>query len=371
MKKVTIIQLILPRYRVSFFKRLDKRLLEEEIEFQLIAGENKTQDPMSCLNNFIVRKNKYINFFGKELIYQPYISFLSKSDLVILPLGNKLLLNYILMLRRSIFGSMKIALSGHALNMQAGVNSLKNTFKKSYFKNADWWFPYTEGMAKIVEDAGFPKEKIITVNNTVDTDELIELTNNISNEYVESIRKKLSIQGSPVGIFCGRMYKEKRIDFLLQACMKIKEICPGFIMIFIGGGENGDNVKKAAKQYQWIKYIGPVYGKEKVAYFKLADVFLSPGLVGMSVTESFALNVPMITANYPYHSPEIEYLKNGDNGVITENNLDSYVKGILSVLQDKGFLDRLRNECRESCRIYTMDNMVNRYVTGIKRCLMC
>lgn len=81
-----------------------------------------------------------------------------------------------------------------------------------------------------------------------------------------------------MGIFCGRMYKEKRIDFLLQACLKIKERCPGFTMIFIGEGVDSNNVKKAAMQHQWIKYTGPVYGKEKIAYFKLADVFLNPGL---------------------------------------------------------------------------------------------
>lgn len=192
MKKVKMIQLILPQYRVSFFKRLDKKLLEEGIEFHLIVGENKTQDTMSCLNNFAVKKNKHIHFFGNELIYQPYLLFLNKFDLVILPIGNKLLLNYILMFRRKFFSSMKIALSGHTLNTQAESDGFKNSFKKSYFRNADWWFPYTEGMAKIIEDSGFSSDRITTVYNTADTDELIELTNSINNEYVESMRTSLT-----------------------------------------------------------------------------------------------------------------------------------------------------------------------------------
>lgn len=77
----------------------------------------------------------------------------------------------------------------------------------------------------------------------------------------------------------------------------------------------------------------------------------------------------MLTTYYPYHSPEVEYLKNGDNGIITEDNLDSYVKGVLYVLQSGGFLNRLKSGCRESHRVYTMDNMINRYVNGIRECL--
>jgi hypothetical protein len=47
------------------------------------------------------------------------------------------------------------------------------------------------------------------------------------------------------------------------------------------------------------------------------------------------LETPIITTNYPFHSPEIDYLENGINGLVAENNIEDYSKTVIEVLKPK------------------------------------
>lgn len=369
MKKVTIIQRILYQYRVDFYRKLKEALLKEGIALQLIIEENKSQDKLDFLDHFHIKKSLHLRFFGYELIFQPYLGYIEDSDLLLLELNNKLLLNYLLIFKRFFSRRKKIVFWGHTLNKQADAESFGNIFKRLYYKNVDFWFPYTESMAKLLKDAGFNSEKIAVIYNTIDILKIQEFKNSIPEEEIKSRRLELGIGGFPIGIFCGRMYKEKRIDFLIEACIKIKERQPDFYMIFIGDGEDSYKIEEAAKKYAWIKYVGPTFDRGKALYFKMADVFLSPGLVGLSIIESFALEVPMVTTDYPYHSAEIEYLRNQENGVMTQNNLQDYVRVASEIFRNGNRLEALKAGCRKAAQIYTMENMVARLTKGIKDCL--
>ena len=53
---------------------------------------------------------------------------------------------------------------------------------------------------------------------------------------------------APVGLYCGGMYKEKRLDFLLESCKIVKQNIPNFEMIFIGAGPESNKIKECCKQ---------------------------------------------------------------------------------------------------------------------------
>lgn len=369
MRRVTIIQRILYQYRVDFYKKLKEQLSKNNIMLKLIIEENKSMDTMDFLDSFIIKKSKHFDILGSELILQPYLRLVADSDLVILELKNSLLLNYILMFKRLLLPNQKLAFWGHALNPQIEKNNLKNKFKSIYRKNVDFWFPYTEGMAALIKKDGFPEEKTEIIYNTIDTTKITEYRKNIDKNEFKYAKEKLRIKNGPVGIFCGRIYKEKRIDFLLNASLKIKDALPDFNMLFIGDGKEAYKVSLASKQHNWIKYVGPAFDREKILYFMMADLFLSPGLVGLSLVESFAMEVPMVTTDYPFHSAEIEYLKNGVNGIMTKNDLDSFVNETVSLLRNPARLANLKSECLAAAKFYTMENMVARLASGITRCL--
>ena len=114
-------------------------------------------------------------------------------------------------------------------------------------------------------------------------------------------------------------------------------------MIFIGSGPDSELAEKASASNTWIHYLGAMTGRERVKYFKLASVQLMPGIVGLGILDSFALETPIITTFHSQHSPEIEYLENGINGKITRNTLEDYSETVTDTLKTNKYLELHRN----------------------------
>jgi glycosyltransferase involved in cell wall biosynthesis len=75
-----------------------------------------------------------------------------------------------------------------------------------------------------------------------------------------------------IGLYCGGLYSDKRIDFLLTACDKIKAEIPDFECIIIGDGQDSKKVLAATASRTWLHYTGPLFGTERVPYFLLSRV---------------------------------------------------------------------------------------------------
>jgi glycosyltransferase involved in cell wall biosynthesis len=153
----------------------------------------------------------------------------------------------------------------------------------------------------------------------------------------------------------------------LETLQLIRQQVPDFEMIFIGGGEDMHLVQQAAAQYPWIHYVGPKFDREKVPYYAVSKVFLMPGLIGLGILDTFAMETPLITTDVPIHSPEIEYLENGVNGVMVSNpeNPLTYAKAVVHLLQNEIERQKLVNGCRLARERYTLDNMVERFADGV------
>lgn len=369
MKTVIILERALKQYRAPFYNLLRSRLEGVGISLKLIYGTEQgpelSKRDTGYLEWAVEMKNVYLPF---GFIWQPCMRQLKNADLIIIEQANRFLLNYLLMFKR-MFCRQKIAFVGHGLTLRKPRSSINNVFKKLIIRNVDWWFAYTEGVANFVISRGFPADKVTAFQNTIDTSTLLETKERLTQESLDLVKNKIGLRGGPVGIFCGGMYPEKRIQFLLDASQNIKRYFPGFEMMFLGGGPDAHLVTESSRNNSWIHYIGPCFGEEKAPYFMLADVFLMPGLVGLGVLDSFVFETPMITTDYPFHSPEIGYIKNGENGIITGNDPESYINAVTEVLSDKNKLGDLKKGCEKSAGEYTLENMVDRYAGGIIRCL--
>lgn len=121
--------------------------------------------------------------------------------------------------------------------------------------------------------------------------------------------------------------------------------------------------------HPWARWVGARFGREKVAYISIAQLFLNPGLVGLGILDSFVCGVPMVTTDCGIHSPEIAYLENGINGMMTTNNQSAYVESCVRLLHDAHLGETLREGCAASAREYTVENMARRFADGIERCL--
>lgn len=369
MKKVAIIYRTLFQYRKDFYNQLREALLKEGVELTLIYGklasaEFETRKDQVDLEWGKFIRNRSIRLGKVELIWQPCLSDLRDKNMVIVEQANKLLLNYLLMFTRRFFG-IKFCYWGHGRNMQSNETSLFNRFKYLFINNCDWWFAYTQGVKDYLVNKGFPPHKITAVQNAIDTRALKQQYAEVSQAEVDAVRTELGITSENVGIYCSAMYPEKRLDFILESCMMIKKAIPDFHMIFLGSGVEAYKVESAANTHEWIHYLGPKFGQDKVKYFKISALFLMPGLVGLGILDAFALETPMVTTTYPFHSPEIEYLENGKNGIITENDVTAYSNAIIDLMVSSSKYKDMVEYCKVCAQRYTLDVMVNNFKNGI------
>lgn len=373
-RRVTIIQRVLPHYRVPFFSLLTEKLLEHDIALKIIYGQEYPGTvPMT---HYVGEpwatqvRNKYIKIGNKELVWQPIISHVRGAELIVIEQSNRLLINHLFFIRRLFKKTSKLAYWGHGRNMQAiNPNSISEKVKRALITRVDWWFVYTELGIEIVRDSRFPLENITIVENSIDTKELKSALSDVTEIDRVALRSQLGLKGDVVALYCGGMYAEKRLDFLLETCHVVRQKIPGFHMIFIGSGPEQWKIERAGQEYDWIHYVGPKYGQERAVYFKESKVLLMPGLVGLAIVDSFATATPLFTTDLPTHSPEIAYLNKGVNGVMTAPLVNDYADAVIKYLESEELLYSLEKACEQSAKKYTLENMVNNFALGIEACL--
>lgn len=371
MLKVLFVYKFLPHYRLDFFEQLKNKLLEDNIELHLIYGKST--------NNDVLKKdevdiewakhipNRTIKIGKIELIHQPVLKYLTDKDLVIVQPENKLLLTYYLIFGRH-FMKFKLGFWSHGRNVQKSENSWQNKLHNLYLRSCDWWFAYTISVKDYLLKHNFPEKKITNVQNAINTSDIHDDYLNITKAKINQLKSETGIEGNKVAIFCGGMYPEKRIKFILDACFTIQKEIPEFHMIFIGGGIDAKLVEDAAQHNSWIHYVGPKFGIDRLTYFKLSCIQLMPGAVGLGVLDSFALMTPIVTTDIPFHGPEVDYIENGKNGIKTNNTLEDYSNTVIELLKKDLYIDLIEG-CKISSKKYTLEKMVQNFKCGILSCV--
>ena len=314
--------------------------------------------------------NRFISVAGTELIWQPVLSRLGGADLVIVEQANKLLVNYAL-IAGQILGLRKFAFWGHGRDLQsANPHSMSERMKRWLVRMPHWWFVYTEGTARYIQDIGYPRDRTTVVYNAIDTERLVAYRSEITCAEIDRARAQHGIVSQNICIYVGSMYPQKRIDFLLQACKKIRSRIPDFHMIFIGAGPEEHLVRRFCDEHPWVTYLGGLFGREKVKYFMMAKLFLMPGLVGLAILDAFALGAPLVTTDVP-HSPEIEYLENGRNGIMVTppQSVDEYAAAVVCLLTDDLARMKMVANCADAAATYTVENMARRFFDGMTHAL--
>ena len=369
MPRVLIVERQLLHYRVDFYQRLRDVLAERGIALQLLVGEGTPAEKLKRNESYLpwsvsIRTHYWLNY---RVCWQPYARYARNADLVIVMHENKILYNLWLMLVRR---PRRLAFWGHGANLQSTKpTGWKERFKRWTIRQADWWYAYTDMSAGLLVAAGYPAERTTVVQNAVDTSEMSQLCETLDAAALAEQRRLLGLSDGPVGLYLGSLYHEKRIDFLLAAAQQVRLSVPGFQLLIVGAGPQQSLVDSAAASEPWIHALGAQHGADKVLMMGLADLMLNPGLVGLGILDSFCSGKPMFTTNCGLHSPEIAYLESGVNGVMTENDVDSYVAAIVDTLRSPARMARLQAGARASANQYTLDDMAQRLSAGIASAL--
>jgi glycosyltransferase involved in cell wall biosynthesis len=373
MKRVLIIQSQMKRYRVPFFDKLNAALLQDGISLKVAySGDGARSDQRNDRAELLEGLGLKVGvrrFLKGRLLYHPILREVAAADLVIAEQANKHLLNYLLIISSTV-GLRRVAFWGLGENKEEGRSDLSEWLRRQIASRVDWWFAYTNGTEKYLTSNGVARERITIVQNATDTREFSQLLNSISADEVASVRDRFAIeQGSPVGLFVGALVRDKGLDLLLESAERVKEELPAFHLFIVGGGPERESVETASQTFPWIHCVGPRFGREKALFFKVSDLFLLPGRVGLAILEAFAAGLPLLTTNVPYHGPEVEYLENGRSGLITLNDPVEYASGVVRVCSDPALLQHMKGCALESSKQYSIEAMVQNFRLGIHQAL--
>lgn len=375
MKKVVICQHRLLHYRTNFFERLKEACALRYIDLNLLHGQASPREAVKkdegSLPWAYKVKNKFLELGSRDLVWQPFPNELRDADLTVIMQESRILSNYPLLIRR-LWLSQKIAYWGHGINFQSTAPAgIREKWKSLLLKQVDWWFAYTDITTDILKKAGYPSNKITCLNNAIDTNSFKADLAAVTASMLMHKRKELGIdESSPVGLFCGSLYPDKRLDFLVEAVDKIQMQFENFHCLIIGDGPSTSYILEAAAKRPWFHVLGIQKGIQKALYFRMADFMLNPGLVGLHLVDAFCGGLVMVTTSNARHSPEIAYLKNGVNGFMTPDGTDEYATTVIDLARNKEQLIKVKAAALLDADVYTLDNMVAQFVDGIEKCLI-
>lgn len=372
--KVTIFQYRLLHYRVELFELLRAECARRGIELCLVHGQasrrERPKNDVGHLDWAYTVTNRFWEVGARDLVWQPMPKEVRDSDLIIVMQESRILSNYPLLLSR-LFTRRKVAYWGHGRNFQSDLPSgLRERWKRVLLTRIDWWFAYTQMTVDILKNADYPIEKITSLENAIDTNSFKIDLSSWNESEVLAARERFGIdRDSPVGVFCGSLYPDKKLELLISSADWIKAKIPSFSMLVIGDGPSMPFMKECVATRPWIHLLGVKKGREKALYFRAGDVILNPGLVGLHIVDAFCSGLVMVTTRTARHSPEVAYLEDGVNGLMTEDSVESYGGAVLDLLSDKERLARMKAAALADSNRYTVDNMVKRFADGIESAL--
>ncbi len=341
--KVVFIWRFLLYYRVDLFERINAK---ENIDFTFIHGNDFKNSKFVNYKGEIGFKSKKLRSLkygieesAKYLVYWPSLFYQLvkiRPDVIVFE-GESNIINNISVLLYSLIFRKKI--NWWSLGLIPGFKETKwQKFYKPFMllllKRAKHIIGYSE-YTKNYYSQYVSKDKILVANNCLDNEKIDREIEKCREESAE-LKKELNFEDKFVIIYVGALIKRKKVDRLIKSYQTLKADYPECAMILIGGGIIEDELKEyvASNNIEDIHFAGKIFeGISK--YFLMADLFVLPGLGGLSIFEAMVHGLPVISASAD--GTELDLIQEGQNGYILKTDSVEELNDLLSrFLDDKG-----------------------------------
>ena len=351
--------MVCPSYNVPMFQKLQNL---PEFDFTLFVGDKPP--PMAPKNgdysfiNHVQLKNYILSFFGVSFIWQSFLYKFNprQFDVVILSEGVFFISNYFIILICKIYG-LKFGFYSHGFNHQrknSKLSFLLEALRGFFQRRADFIIVYSNsGFEHVSKKNNVPESKILVAKNTLDVEGIWNREENLSIEDINKCRESLDIEKNDFVIsFLGRIELEKNPIWVAESVEYLENKNIKAHVIFIGDGSQRKNIEKykaslPLKLSSRIHILGMIEVEDVDIFLKSSDISVMPGMTGLAIVHSFALGKPYITIQSEMHSPEIEYLKDTENGLITESEKSSFLKAIFYLANDRELVKKMSTNAYE------------------------
>ncbi|MXW13948.1 MAG: glycosyltransferase family 4 protein [Rhodothermaceae bacterium] len=255
--------------------------------------------------------------------------------------------------------------------------NLLDRYRLALAKRVDGCVCYTDEIADLIR-THVPAERRFIARNTLDTDKLFRIYKTLEAEGKERVRARLGIpvQGKTV-VFIGRLVADKRPEVLLDLHKALSTIEETTLIIIGDGPERNRLVARVQDENLRNVFLPGTLTKleESAPWMYAADTMVCPGYVGLNVNHAFCLGLPVVTCTNPdprirYHSPEINYLKTGVNGMLASyGDPNSLVKATLTVLENQEYFSSQAYDYAQSH--LQLQGMIDGLVQAIEHAESC
>jgi glycosyltransferase involved in cell wall biosynthesis len=272
---------------------------------------------------------------------------------------------------------IKFLLYGHGYNRFKGYDpksSISDKYRAFLMYLADAVIVYTQSDKLRLSQ---PKNayKFFVAQNTLDTKHLLDIRRSLEHQDKAQIKSNLGFSHPYNLTFIGRIIEEKMPEKILDVFEYLQEKMPNQIGIhFIGNGDI-QPLKENIEAKGWgnnIHFHGAIYDEELTGKFLFAsDMMIMPGYLGLAVNHAFSFDCPVIsfaqTETGPFHSPEIEYVANGETGFLVPNlSVESMATTIEMYLKNPTLQAKMKKKIRHKMEHeLTIDNMVKGFTDAI------
>ena len=351
MKELVILQTVVPDYRKKMFGLLKEKL---GLNFKLYAGDVYFEKAIKSDASITYRKLAKNHFiFGRKFLFQTGIwKEVLKDNIMVIEMNPRIISNWLLLLIRRLLGR-KTVLWGHAWPRK-GAASVSDRLRNLIRKLGTQIIVYTKTQQKELQ-VKMPKKQIYAAPNSV-----------FYKEEMCYIDDKSRINNV---IYVGRLTAGKKPLFLVEAFHKAIEGIPANSkLLIIGEGEERQKIEKYVNEHKLSQRI-IIYG-HVVEFNKLKEFYnsslvsVSPGYIGLSITQSYGFGVPMIVSKNENHSPEIEAVIPGFNSVFFETDIqESLSEELIKFFNNKEDWIRKRSEiCSFCAENYSVQVMADHFI---------
>ena len=297
-----------PHYNFELYK-----LIDESFDCEFYIG-NKLNYSIKLfeygkLNCF---KKRLINIFLLGEIYWQWgvIAVLFKRNRTFILTGDPYCLtNWLILIVNRILGR-KTILWTHG--MYGDERGIKEKLKLFFLSLASGILLYGERGRQILLGYNFQNKKLnVIYNSTNYSDQLFFRKRAVGYPIFKN--------PYPVLLFVGRITKRKKVQLLVDAFENLNTIGVRCNLLIIGDFENGNANYLSFRSEHFknqVKHFDGCYNEEILSnYFKVSDITVVPGDVGLLAIQSLTYGVPVITHDFfESHGPEYEVINVGLTG---------------------------------------------------------
>jgi len=379
-KRIVLITPILQPYRISFYTKLYKALLDDS-ELIVYHGTKLKEDgrpsysgavpfmekgfPIKTITLFSLTMVLNTGMYRSLKIYDP--------DLVIM---------------QGIAGNLSLRLIARWVKKQnrilifwtcgwePGVVKgwqlyLKNRFVSSFFRRGNFHLTYSLNATNYVESMGVKRSNIETCYNGIETDDLTFKSKEILLTSCE-IRKKYDLESYLTFLYVGGLMEEKRVSLLIDAFKILHSKYSKIKLILIGDGPQKEIIEEQLKTYddRTILYFGRILDGVD-SYFAAADCFILPGVGGLALAQAMFWGKSCIVSKAD--GTEDDLIFEGVTGYrFDENNLESLISAMdKRINEKKDKIDNMSENARQLIQNRSnVNKMIDLFLQTIKRFIL-